>query len=221
LLRQGRNSKNIDIAGVCALARSLIEAHNVLLYLTEANRSKHERRLRFELMYVNEASDLKRIHDALGLAGDDFGTTVREHALKVSTDTLKENPVFQGLDEKHRNHLLTGRTAYLMGRDKGPRPLPKALESAAYNLFSHNVHAFGLGTTHIGSLTAAGAVNTLFLATEFAIIYLANLMVHYRVIRTRAIGPFSEKEAALLKRAVSGDELSAWIENFRKQRDEW
>jgi hypothetical protein len=219
LLRQGRTSRRrLDISGACALARSLIEAHNVLLYLTEPGRSKGEYALRFELMYLNNATDLIRISEALGLANDEFFLQMKRRSLEHSTGELQKNSVFMSFDEKHRNNLLGGRTAYLTNRDRGPRPMPKKLESAAYNLFSHNVHAFGLASSHVASATPAGGLNTLFLATEFAIIYLANTARHYRSVRTRAIGQLRESELKVIGRALTRTELSHWISTFREQR---
>ena len=198
-----------DAAGISALARSLIETHNVFLYLTEGNLDASEREFRYALMNLNQATDLLRISEALGTGSKNFifwQETSRTSALAE----LESNRVFLAFGEKQRAHFLRGKHPYIKERYKGPRPISLEVESAAYNLFSHNVHSYGLSSSYAGSSTPAGLLNLLFLAVEMSAITLANLARRYRAIRPRTIGPIKEAEECLIKEVLSLKHLQEW-----------
>lgn len=72
-----------DLAGICALARSLIEAHNVFVYLTEPRASPAERKLRVDLMHLNQSFDLLRISNALGICRERLAKLGAERSERV------------------------------------------------------------------------------------------------------------------------------------------
>jgi hypothetical protein len=173
-----------DIAGIAALARSLIETHNAFVYLTERNISEDERQFRRYLMYLNQSSDLRRISGALRTA-DRADSSWSELGRRHIIETLEKNRVFAAFDAKFQAHLMRGQTPYLMNRYSGPRPIERAIESAVYNLFSHNVHSYGLASRYGGSSTPAGLLNVLFLAVEASLVFLASIAKQYRALRAR------------------------------------
>ena len=207
----------LDGAGICALARALIESHNVLLYLTEPGISKDEQELRLHLMYFNQTMDQMRIGDALGITTaerrDPFQTISRDYSL----GELKRNQVFLKLDAKQQDHLLRGRSPFLMSRYDGPRPVSKNVESAVYNLFSHNVHTFGLAATPGGSATPAGFANMVILAVEVSAIFLAHMVRHYQRIRARAVGRLAKSEKAQIENVLSLSRLDTWVSDMRRE----
>ena len=208
-IRRLKEHEESDAAGASALARSLIETHNIFLYLTEPGISRSEREFRYGLMQLNQAVDLLRISAALGAGSKDF-VFWQETSKTWSIAELEKNQVFLSLDERQRAHLLRGKNPYLQERYKGPRAFSKEIESAAYNLFSHSVHSYGLSTSYAGSATPAGLVNMLFLAVEISAITLANLATRYRDLRLRTIGRATEAEACLIADALSLRQLLDW-----------
>jgi hypothetical protein len=216
LVVQARRSGYVDISGLCGLARLIIEAHNAFAYLGEPNISADERELRFQVMHLNESVDLIRISRALGIRPNDSRIELQEYSTRWSESALDQNRIFRSFPQEQREKLLQGRRPFLSDRYKGDPPIPKRIESAAYNLFSHNVHSFGLSSRFSGELTPAGARNALFLAIEIALIYLSSLVVRYRVMRPRTARAFTGKEKAVLDDALSANHLQAWIDELGK-----
>lgn len=218
LLEKSRVERELDGAGICALTRTLIETHNVLLYLTEAGISKEELELRLFLMYLNQVMDLIRMGDALELTKNENNGSFEIGQRDFAVRELEGNQAFLALDEKHRKHLLKSGTPFLMDRYKGPRPASRKIESAAYNLFSHNVHTFGLAGKMGGSATPAGFMNVLILAVEMAVIYLSHMIKRYQAVRTRAVGKLAPSERGLIDDALSLNYFNAWVEKLKRER---
>lgn len=218
LVERYKVKRELDYAGICTLARALIETHNVLLYLTEAGISKSELELRLYLMHFNQNMDLMQIDAALGVTDNDSHSSMQAGSRAFVLRTLHSNQVFIDFDEKQRNHLLKGKSPYLMNRYKGHRPVPPKIESAAYNLFSHNAHTFGLATTMGGSSTPAGSMNVLILAVEMAIIYLSHMIKRYQAVRAKAVGKLTPSEKLLIDEALSLNYFNAWVEKLKRER---
>lgn len=214
LLGEIKARRYADVAGIAALARTLIETHNVFLYLSESGLRPEELELRVQLAQLNQAIDLIRISEALGWDGEDvlfWQRAVRDHA----RSSLEANPAFLTLTERERAHLLRGKSAYLKNRRKAPGPVSPEVESAVYNLLSHNVHAYGLSSSYAGSATPAGSANTLFLAVEMSSIYLANLMLRYRAVRPRAVPPLSGDHMRAIRDTLALTHLTQWQQSWR------
>ena len=214
LLGEIKARRYADVAGICALARSLIETHNVFLYLVESGIGADELELRVTLAQLNQAVDLIRISEALEWGSEDtifWQSAARDHARGV----LESNCSFQALGEKERAHLLRGKSPYLKGRFKGTGPVKPEVESAAYNLFSHNVHAYGLSSSYAGSETPAGSANTLFLAVEMSCIYLANLVLRYRAVRPKAVPNLSNEATQQISETLALTYLTHWQDSWR------
>jgi hypothetical protein len=216
LIQPLRQGKTADLGGICALARSLIEAHNVFMYLTESGISVSERDFRFQLMNLNSAVDLLRINDAIGVTTSEFPSFWQTVSKDWSLESLQKNDAFNGLDEKRRAELLKGKRPYLNRRGTRRAPVDEGTEAAVYNLFSHHVHSFGLSSQFGGSDTSAGYVNALFLAVEISVLFLANLVKQYQVVRTRATGSFSEPERGLITDALSLRHLERWKSKMKE-----
>lgn len=214
LLGEIKARRYADVAGISALARTLIETHNVFLYLSESGLSPDELEFRVQLAQLNQAVDLIRISEALGWNSEEvlfWQRAVRDQA----RSSLETNPVLLALPEKERAHLLQGRSPYLKNRRKAVGPVQPEVESAVYNLLSHNVHAYGLSSSYAGSATPAGSANTLFLAVEMSCIYLANLMLRYRAVRPRAIPPLSEDRMRTIRDTLALTHLTHWQQSWR------
>lgn len=205
--------RSIDISGVCALSRCILEVHNASAYLLELGLSKNEQDLRFQLLELNRATDLRKIYAGLGAKEGGSGDSLQEFFRTSTLRDLKGNPVFLALDEPHQKSLLRGKTPYLIARYAGKRPLPRPIESAAYNLFSHSVHSFSLGISpmHAGSATPVGAANMLFLAVEIARIYLSCMAINFWRSRSRAIGSLLDTERDWLANGISTEYLEEWL----------
>lgn len=211
-IKQGREA---DLAGLCVLARSLIETHNVFVYLTEPGISSHEQKLRLALLHLNQAVDLMRVIDALGVTPKNFGNWAQEMSRDFTLSELSANAIFQSLEQQQREKLLRGGSPYLMARYRGPRPVPRPIEAAAYNLFSHGVHSFGLSSSYQRSETPAGYVNVLFLAIEISLIFLAHLAKRYQSVRSRAVGILTQAERIPIEDALSLRHFNAWKQKLR------
>lgn len=207
----------LDIAGICVLSRCILEVHNASSYLLELGLSKEESELRYLLFQLNHTSDLMKINIGLGIKEYGFGSAFNEAVSRSSRDELQNNQVFQSLDEPHRKALLKGKSPYLTARYTGEKPLPRNIESAAYNLFSHNVHSFSLGLhpMHGGSNTPLGGPNMSFLAVELAVIYLSNIALKYWRLRSRAIKTLTQQEKDILNEGASTRHLENWLSNMQ------
>ncbi len=128
----------LDISGICVLSRCILEVHNASSYLFEPGISKDELELRHRLFLLNHSADLKKINEGFGIKDNDTRSSFNHIALQWSEDELQKNPVFQSLDDPHRKALLKGKSPYLTARYARKKPLTRSVESAAYNLFSHN-----------------------------------------------------------------------------------
>jgi hypothetical protein len=205
-----KKRRESDLAGICALARSLIETHNAFVYLTEPGLSTAEHEFRVELMHLNQACDLQRISERLGIPEGISPVWSHGDSRDFATAILNRNAVFLSLDEKQRAHLLRGKTPYLMERYLGKRPIDRKIEAAAYNLFSHNVHSYGLSSSCAGSWTPAGYKNLLFMAVEISLIFMAHLAKRYKAVRGRALGAMSNREQELLDEVLSLNHFDEW-----------
>ena len=208
---------SVDIAGICALSRCIIEVHNAFAYLSEPGLSHDESELRHQLFLLNHASDLKKINAEIGIKASDNRAFFVDVSRRWASDELEKNPIFQSLDEAHRKTLLRGKSPYLVARYKGKRPLPHGVESAAYKLFSHNVHSYSLGLSPLrgGQETPAGGVNMLILAVELAILYLATIALHYWRLRSRAVRSLSKTDKELLLNNASSALIEQWLKKMR------
>lgn len=208
---------SVDISGVCTLSRCIIEVHNAFAYLSEPGLSHDESELRHQLFLLNHASDLKKINAEVGIGASDDRALFIDVSHRWASDKLEKNPIFQSLDEAHRKTLLRGKSPYLVARYKGKRPLPHGVESAAYKLFSHNVHSYSLGLSplHGGQETPAGGINMLILAVELAILYLATIALHYWRLRSRAVRSLSKSDKEFLLSSSSSALVEQWLKNMR------
>ena len=207
----------LDIAGVCVLSRCILEVHNAAAYLLELGLSKDEAELRHQLFRLNHSLDLRKINVGFGIEDNDNRNPFNEALLGCLENELQSNPIFQSLNEAHRKSLLKGKSPYLAARYTGNKPLPHNVESAAYNLFSHNVHSFSLGLSpmHGGSASPASGINLSFLAVELATIYLSNLALRYWRLRSKAIKTLNPEEKEILKKGVSTIYLEEWLSNMQ------
>lgn len=212
------NEPSIDIAGICTLSRCIIEVHNAFAYLLEPGLSDDESELRHQLFLLNHAADLKKINVEVGIESSDDRSTFNEFTFNLALKALEQNPIFQTLDAPHRKTLLRGKSPYLVARYKGKRPLPQSIESAAYKLFSHNVHSYSLGLSPLygGQKTPAGGANMLVLAVELAIVYLATVALHYRRLRSRAVRTLTEAEKEFLLNSSSSLLVEQWLKNMKR-----
>lgn len=212
-----KEAPTIDIAGICTLSRCIVEVHNAFAYLTEPGLSREEFDLRHQLFLLNHSSDLQKINSGVGIKAPDNRASFIDAAYRWSLRELEKNSVFQSLDEAHRKTLLRGKSPYLVARYKGKRPLPHAVESAAYKLFSHNAHSYSLGLSPLqgGQETPAGGVNMLILAVELAILYLATIALHYWRLRARAVRGLPEIEKEFLMKSASSELVEQWLRKMR------
>lgn len=208
-----KKESSLDIAGVCTLSRCIIEVHNAFSYLLESGLSEDESKLRHQLFLLNQASDLKKINSEIGIEATDVRTSFNNFSLRLALNELEKNSIFQALDAAHRKTLLRGKSPYLVARYKGKKPLPHSIESAAYKLFSHNVHSYSLGLSprYNGQKTPAGGVNMLILAVELAILYLANIALHYWRLRSRAVRFLTKAEKEFLQNSATSTLVEQWI----------
>lgn len=209
LLAEIKARRYADVAGISALARTLIETHNVFLYLSESGIGKDELEFRTLLAELNQTVDLIRISEALRW-DDNEALFWQESTRDQVRNQLQANAKFKVLGEKEQAHLLRGKSPYLRSRCKSQGPVPVEIESAAYNLFSHNVHAYGLSSSYTASATPAGYVNTLFMAVEISCIYLANLILRYKAVRPRAVPALSESDVLVIRETLSLTHLTHW-----------
>jgi hypothetical protein len=213
-----KESPHIDIAGVCTLSRCIIEVHNAYAYLLEPGLSQNESELRHQLFLLNHAADLHKINIEVGIKASDNRVFFNEWSIRSALEALKRNPIFQTLDEAHRKTLLRGKSPYLVARYKGKKPLPRGIESAAYKLFSHNVHSYSLGLSPLrnGQATPAGGVNMVVLAVELAILYLATVAKHYWRLRSRAVHTLAKTEKEFLSNSASSVFVEQWLKNIKE-----
>lgn len=206
----------LDVGGLCALSRCIMEVNNASRYLFEPKISKDEAEFRYQLFLLNHATDLKKISTGFGISTSDDRLSIQEFSRRWSESELVKNPIFQSLDEAHKKKLLKGKSPYLTDRYKGEKLLEKTVESAAYNLFSHSVHSFSLGLSPgmRGQHTPAGEFHMIFLAVEMALMHLGAMALDYWRLRARAIKKLSTAEKLLLKSAASGAPLKEWLKNM-------
>lgn len=206
-----------DIAGICTLSRCIIEVHNAFAYLLEPGLSDDESELRYQLFLLNHAADLKKINTEFGIETSDDRFFYNDISHQWSLDALEKNSIFQELDIAHRKTLLRGKSPYLAARYKSKKPLPHNIESAAYKLFSHNVHSYSLGLSplHSGQETPAGGLNMVVLAVELAILYLATIALHYWRLRSRAVHTLPKVEKDFLSNSASSEQVERWLTKIK------
>lgn len=206
----------LDVGGVCALSRCIMEVHNASSYLFESKIAKEEAELRHQLFLLNHATDLKKISAGFGILNSDDRLSIQEFSRRWSESEIAKNPIFQNLDEAQKKKILKGRSPYLTDTYKGRKLLEKPVESAAYNLFSHSVHSFSLGLSPgtRGQYTPAGEFHMVFLAVEMALMHLGTTALDYWRLRSRAIKKLSAEDKLLLKGAASGGVLKDWLRNM-------
>jgi hypothetical protein len=207
-----------DVAGICTLSRCVIEVHNAFAYLLEPGLSDDESELRHQLFLLNHSADLNKINIEVGIKTSDDRFFYNDSAHRWALDALERNPIFQSLDAAHRKTLLRGKSPYLVARYKGKKPLPQSIESAAYKLFSHNVHSYSLGLSPLrgGQKTPAGGVNMLVLAIELAIVYLATIALHYWRLRSRAVRILSKEDKKFLSDGASSALVEQWVMKMKR-----
>lgn len=204
-----KGGSHFDIGGTCSFARCIIEAHNAYHYLLEPRLNPNEQELRLNLFLVNQAADLERIHEELGIPPDEFGTFLRKASLNDALERLEHNPLFKLLPPDKKKKARAGRSPYLSDRYGGTRPLPAKIESAIYKLFSHSVHSFGLGINPLGNghHTAAGALNLIALSLDASLIYGARIAKKYLSARHKAMPGICGSDRAVIMELCNPQEL--------------
>lgn len=205
-----------DIAGMCAISRCLIEVHNAFCYLTEKGIGKPEKEFRLAVLSLNHSTDAIRIGDALGNNGNTPYADLNLTILDWAKGKLRVNEIFKNLEGKQQKHLLRGRSPYSSLEYMGDRPVRKEIESAVYNLFSHNAHSYALGLHGAfgGRDTPAGQFNQVFLAVEFGLIYLSHIAIRYWNLRFNAIRKLTKQEKEILETGSSIKNFLNWQIQF-------
>lgn len=82
-----REKHPLDISGICALSRCILEVHNASSYLLEPGISKDELELRHRLFVLNHSADLRKINQGFGI-----GTmTLEAHSIMWRFSGQKES----------------------------------------------------------------------------------------------------------------------------------
>ncbi len=189
-----------DVAGICMLARAIVEAHDAAAYLLETGIDEADAELRTELFLLNHATGHGAIEDALGT---NPSGGLADGFRQMSIERLEENAAFTRLTRKQKRSLLRGRHPFGLSEPTDYSVLEPQVARGLYSMFSHNVHPFSLGLHHKGGghLHPAGKVNAFRLAGSTASLYLAHFAWRYWTLRSAAIKTFTDRERKIISDA--------------------
>ena len=212
------NYQNIDVAGMCAIGRCVIEVFSGYSYLTKRGITSEELEMRFLIYELNSSVDFEKIYTGLGLPVSEYENGLLPQLQGMTEAELEKNIAFKRFGEKEKKHLLRGKTPYIVPKSNDKRPLPKEQESAVYNLFSHCVHSYalGVGVQATGKQNITNSTNLIFLAIEIALLYQSQLLLDYWRLRSRAIKKMTLHEKAFLLSCSSLENYEMWRTEMNK-----
>ena len=197
------NHAELDIALVASAARNIIDSANIYFYVSERGISEEEVNLRYNMQILNYYKNIKNIFGKL-----DFSLTSSRMRLidaENIRNEIKNSKIYLQADSNERSLMLSGKQFI-------NKPDMK-------NLLSNSTHSFYIGLSN-NSLSKSGIfasyidfIMLAIIAVETAIIYTANIINDYILLRKKLGNKISENERVIVKSLMKPDHIYDYLEH--------
>lgn len=204
----------LDIALVASAARNIIDSANIYFYVSERGISEEEVNLRYNMQILNYYKNIKNIFGKL-----DFSLTSSRMRLidaENIRNEIKNSKIYLQADSNERSLMLSGKQ-FINKPDM--KILDYNIESGIYNLLSNSTHSFYIGLSN-NSLSKSGIfasyidfIMLAIIAVETAIIYTANIINDYMILRKKLGKKLSENERVIVKSLMEPDYIYEYLEH--------
>ncbi len=205
-----------DIALIASAARNIIDSANLYFYVSERGISEEEIQFRYNLQLLNYDKNIKNIFKKF-----DFSlTSFRMRLIDAENirNEIKNSSIYVNANNDKKSIMLSGKQFF---NKKELKIIDNDLESGIYNLFSNSIHSFYIGLSN-NSFARSGvfssSIDSIMLsiiAVEIAIIYTANIVNDYILIRRKLGKKISNSERASIKNLMKADYLYNYLDYQR------
>lgn len=210
------NYSETDIALIASAARNIMDSANIYFYVSERGTSEEEIMFRYNLQLLNYDKNIKNIFKKF-----DFSLTSFRMQLIDAENTrneIKNSSIYINANNDEKSIMLSGKQFFnkielkIIGND---------IESGIYNLLSNSIHSFYIGLSNnsfSNSGVFASFIDSIMLsiiAVEIAIIYTANIMNDYILLRRKLGKKISSSEKVSIKNLMKADYLYNYLDYQR------
>lgn len=208
------NYADLDIALVASAARNIIDSANIYFYVSERGISEEEVKFRYNLQFLNYDKNIKNIFGKLNFSLTSF----RRRLIDVENirNEIKSSNLYLNANNDERSLMLSGKQFI---KKPEMKILDSSIESGIYNLLSNSIHSFYIGLSN-NSLNKSDIFSSYIdfvmlaiIAVETSVIYTANIIYDYILLRKRLGKKISENERAIIKYLMKADYMYEYLEH--------
>lgn len=206
----------LDIALIASAARNIMDAANVYFYISERGISGEEVNFRYNLQLLNYNKNIKDIYSKLNFPMDCFRMKLDDMSFVI--EEIKNSSTYSTASNKEKGVILSGKQFY---NRKRVGIFSQDLESAIFNILSNSTHSFYIGLSNNSvkkSIVFSSYIDSLMLSiisVETAIIYVANIINDYLLLRRQLSKIVTQPERIRIKDLMKIDYISNYLE-FKK-----
>lgn len=206
----------LDIALIASATRNIMDSANVYFYISERGLSDEEVNFRYNLQLLNYHKNMKDIYKKLNFPMDSFRMKLVDMSFVI--EEIKNSSIFLTASNKEKSMILSGKQFY---NRKRVGIFSKNLESAIFNILSNSTHSFYIGLSNNSvnkSIVFSSYIDSLMLSiisVETAIIYVANIINDYLLLRRQLGKIITQEERGRIKDLMRIDYISNYLE-FQK-----
>lgn len=210
---ENRDFSEIDIGLIASAARNIIDSANLYFYISERGISEEEIRFRYNLQLLNYDKNVKNIFKKF-----DFSLTSFRMQLigaENARNEIKNSSIYVNANNDEKSIMLSGKQFF---DKKELKIIDNNIESGIYNLLSNSIHSFYIGLSNNSftrSSVFASFIDSIMLsiiAVEVAIIYTANIMNDYILLRKKLGKKISSSERTNIKNLMKADYLYNYLD---------
>ena len=210
------NPREIDASLIASAARNIIDVSRLYFYVSERGLTDDEFNFRIQLHRLHYKTNIINIFEKLQLPLTRvFSLSTKESII----DVIKNNKIYLEASKDEKNAILSGGKLFL--NEKPKEILKQEIKSGLFKLLSNSVHGFplGLGSHSLSrSIVFASQIDAIMLmiiSVEVAIIYSANIINDYKLLRKQLNRKLSVEEKAFLKELSKPDYLHCYLAERR------
>lgn len=210
----------LDFALIASAARNIMDCGNVYFYISERGISEEEVNFRYNLQLLNYDKNIKDIFRKFGFSLDSFKMRLNDFGFVIKE--IKNSSIYLKASNNEKSMILSGKQYF---KRKRIGIYSQDLESAVYNMLSNSVHSFYIGLSNNSIKTPgvfASYIDSLMLcivSIETALIYTANILNDYLLLRRQLSRKVTKEERDKIKRLMSTEYLNDYLDNQKSEFD--
>lgn len=210
----------LDFALIASAARNIMDCGNVYFYISERGISEEEVNFRYNLQLLNYDKNIKDIFQKFGFRLDSFKMRLIDFGFVK--EEIKNSSIYLKASNNEKSMILSGKHFF---KRKRIGIFSQDLESAIFNMLSNSVHSFYIGLSNNSIKTPgvfASYIDSLMLcivSIETALIYTANILNDYLLLRRQLSRKVTKEERDKIKRLMSTEYLNDYLDNQKSEFD--